>query len=306
MKHIDRREFMKVAAATGAAMSMRIGLQAQTEKMHQRTMPSTGQQIGSVGFGNATPFHEPSAQNQATTRELIGLLLEHGGNFIDTNVPTVWAFEESLDVDTLKQLQVLTSVTERGASVVETDMDHLYAALEKKPLDFLQLRNMFSLSAMDQWPMLKEWKAAGYVKHIGLSGVRAEQPETVAMYEKYINDGVDFIQINYSFTESEAEKRLLPMARDNGVGVITNRPFRNGNYFSLVSGKQLPDWVKEFDCESWAQLSVKWALSNPAVTCVITESSDPGHAIDNLRSGFGRLPDENQRQEVSNLIHTFL
>jgi|MEHZ01.3.fsa_nt_MEHZ010795559.1_3 aryl-alcohol dehydrogenase-like predicted oxidoreductase len=305
MRDLDRREFIKFAATAGAAMSLPVGLQAQTEKMHTRLIPSTGQPLGIVGFGNASPFHEPGIENHVRARELISLLLEQGGNFIDTNVPTVWAFEERLEPDMLKQLQVVTSVVERGVSVVETDMDHLYQALEKNPLDFLQLRNMFSLSAMDRWPMLKEWKAAGFVKHIGLSGVRAEQPETVAMYEKYINE-VDFIQINYSFVEAEAEKRLLPMARDNGVGVITNRPFRNGNYFQMVAGKQLPEWVKEFDCESWAQLSVKWALSNPAVTCVITESSDPGHAIDNLRSGIGRLPDENQREEVRQLIHSFL
>jgi aryl-alcohol dehydrogenase-like predicted oxidoreductase len=209
---------------------------------------------------------------------------------------------------------------------------------------------MWSLEATKHWSTLKEWKAAGFVRHIGMSGVRAEQPDTVAALEKVMNDGADFIHCNYSYAETGAEERLLPIAKDMGVGVITNRPFRNGNYFKLVAGKELPEWVKEFDCESWAQLSVKWILSNPAVTCTITESSkthklvagkelpewvkefdceswaqlsvkwilsNPAvtctitesskthHATDNLRAGLGKLPDEDQRVRISQLLNSF-
>jgi aryl-alcohol dehydrogenase-like predicted oxidoreductase len=297
---------MTIAAATGAAMSMPISLQAATEKMHTRTIPSTGQKIGTVGYGNTSAFYEVDEENRSTARELIKILIDHGGNFIDTNVPTVWNFEEALDVDMLKQLQIVTSIPERGESISEGDFDHLYQALEKKPLDFLQIRNMFSLEATKHWSMLKEWKAAGIVRHIGMSGVRAEQPDTVKALEKVIDDGADFIHCNYSFAETGAESRLLPMAKDKGVAVITNRPFRNGNYFKLVAGKELPEWVKEFDCESWAQLSIKWILSNPAVSCVITESSKTNHAIDNLRAGLGKLPDENQREKISQLMTSFV
>ena len=306
MKSIDRREFMTIVAATGAAMCVPASLLAATEKMHTRTIPSTGQKLGIVGYGNTSAFYEVDEESRSTARELIKLLIDHGGNFIDTNVPTVWNFEEALDVDMLKQLQIVTSIPERGESISEGDFDHLYQALEKKPLDFLQIRNMFSLEATKHWSMLKEWKAAGVVRHIGMSGVRAEQPDTVKALEKVIDDGADFIHCNYSFMETGAESRLLPMAKDKGVAVITNRPFRNGNYFKLVAGKELPEWVKEFDCESWAQLSLKWILSNPAVSCAITESSKTKHATDNLRAGLGRLPDENQRERISQLLHSFV
>ena len=297
---------MRLAAATGAALSVPVNLQAATEKMHTRTIPSTGQKIGIVGYGNTSAFYKTDEENRSTARELIKLLIDHGGNFIDTNVPTVWNFEEALDVDLLQQLQIVTSIPERGESIGEGDIDHLYQALEKQPLDFLQVRNMSSLEATKHWPMLKEWKAAGIVRHIGMSGVRAEQPETVKALEKVMDDGADFIHCNYSFAETGAESRLLPMAMDKGVAVISNRPFRNGNYFKLVADKKLPDWAKEFDCESWAQLSIKWILSNPAVTCVITESSKTKHAIDNLRGGLGKLPDQEQRQRISQLMQSFL
>jgi len=305
MKRVDRREFMRLAVATGAVMSTPISLQAATEKMHTRAIPSTGQKLGIVGYGNTSAFRDVDEENRRTARDLIQLLIDHGGNFIDTNPPTVWNFEETLDVDMLKQLQIVTSIPERGESIGEGDIDHLYQALEKKPLDFLQIRNMWSLEAAKHWSTLKEWKAAGIVRHIGMSGVRSEQPDTVKALEKVMDDGADFIHTNYSFAETGAENRLLPMARDKGVAVITNRPFRNGNYFKLVADRKLPEWVKEFDCESWAQLSIKWILSNPAVTCVITESSKTDHAIDNLRGGLGKLPDENQRERISKLLQSF-
>jgi len=296
---------MKLAAATGAVMSVPVSLQAATEKMATRTIPSTGQKLGIVGYGSSSAFREVDEESRTTARELVKILIDHGGNFIDTNPPTVWNFEEALDVDTLKQLQIVTSIPERGESIGEGDIEHLYQALEKKPLDFLQIRNMFSLEATKHWSMLKEWKAAGFVRHIGMSGVRAEQPETVAALEKIMNDGADFIHCNYSYAETGAAERLLPMARDKGIGVITNRPFRNGNYFKLVADKTLPEWVREFDCESWAQLSIKWILSNPAVTCAITESSKTNHATDNLRGGLGKLPDEDQRKRISQLLQSF-
>lgn len=305
MNRIDRREFLRLAAVSGAAMSVPIRLQAATEKMHTRTVPSTGQTLGVVGYGNTAVFREVGEENRIGARELINLLIDHGGNFIDTNPPTVWNFEKTLDVDMLKQLQIVTSIPELGESIGKGDIDHLYQALQKKPLDFLQVRNMWSLDATKHWSTLKEWKATGIVRHIGMSGVRAEQPETVEALEKVMDDGADFIHTNYSFIETGAESRLLPMAKDKGVAVITNRPFRNGEYFNLVAGKELPAWVKEFDCESWAQLSVKWNLSNPAVTCVITESGKAHHAIDNLRSGLGKLPDEDQRERISQLVRSF-
>jgi aryl-alcohol dehydrogenase-like predicted oxidoreductase len=88
------------------------------------------------------------------------------------------------------------------------------------------------------------------------------------------------------------------MALDKGVAVSINRPFINGDFFKLVRGHELPEWAAEFDCTSWAQFSLKYILSNPAVTCVLTETANPKHALDNIGAGFGRLPDEKTRQRM--------
>jgi aryl-alcohol dehydrogenase-like predicted oxidoreductase len=113
---------------------------------------------------------------------------------------------------------------------------------------------------------------------------------------------VDIVQVNYSALEREAEERILPMAMDLGIAVNINRPFLNGEYFSLVAGHELPDWAADFNCESWAQLSLKYILSHPAVTCVVTETSNPAHALDNIGAGFGRMPDESERQRIAEYL----
>jgi len=105
--------------------------------------------------------------------------------------------------------------------------------------------------------------------------------------------------------EPEAEQRLLPMAQDKGVAVLINRPFINGEFFSIVRGHESPEWAAEFDCDSWAQFSLKFILSHPAVNCVLTETANPKHAIDNLGAGVGGLPDLKTRQKMLELVQSF-
>jgi len=113
---------------------------------------------------------------------------------------------------------------------------------------------------------------------------------------------VDFVQVNYSPLETEADERVLPMAIDLGVAVTINRPFLNGEYFRIVRGHDLPEWAADFDCHSWAQFSLKFILSHPAVNCVLTETANPNHAVDNIGGGFGRMPDQKTREKMLRAI----
>jgi len=113
---------------------------------------------------------------------------------------------------------------------------------------------------------------------------------------------LDFLQINYSLGEREAEMEILPLAHDRGVAVLVNRPFGGGGLFERVRQKPLPDWASEFDCHSWAQFLLKWIVANPAVTCAIPATSNVRHLEDNMQAGVGRFPDTKQRQQMIDLI----
>jgi aryl-alcohol dehydrogenase-like predicted oxidoreductase len=113
---------------------------------------------------------------------------------------------------------------------------------------------------------------------------------------------VDFLQINYSLGEREAEREILPLARDRGVAVLVNRPFGGGDLFSRIRQKPLPEWAAEFDCHSWAQFLLKWIVAHPAVTCAIPATGNVLHLEENMAAGLGRVPDAKQRQRMVEII----
>jgi len=169
-------------------------------------------------------------------------------------------------------------------------------------LDLVQVMAVDDFSRRrDQFAALKD---EGLTRYLGVARY-AERFYPPMM--KLMEDGaLDFIQINYSMMEPEAANEILPLAQETGTAVITNRPFINGDYFGLVRGQELPEWAADFDCHSWAQFSLKYILAHPTVNCVLTETSNPEHAIDNLSAGFGRLPDIDQRQRMEAVIRALM
>ena len=99
-----------------------------------------------------------------------------------------------------------------------------------------------------------------------------------------------------------AQEQLLPLAEDRGIAVLINRPFMNGSYFERLEGQPLPEWAMEFGCESWAQFSLKYILAHPAVTTVLTETSNPRHMAENAATASGALPDAAQRGQMRDFI----
>jgi diketogulonate reductase-like aldo/keto reductase len=110
---------------------------------------------------------------------------------------------------------------------------------------------------------------------------------------------VDFVQVNYSVGEPEAERRLLPLAQARGVAVIVNRPFGGGGLVRRLRSRPVPAWAGEIGCESWGQLLLKWVVSHPSVTCVIPATSRLAHLQENLKAGDGPLPNEEQRARIA-------
>ncbi len=294
---IDRREFLLCAGAM--ALDTPLALADDADRMLTRTIPSSGEALPVVGLGNSSVFSDNDYEN---SKLLLDVLRDKGGRFIDIH----GASEEPIgrymnEHDAHDDLFIGTNLYINDAMTGDERVQLSQSVQGKDPLDLLFLPRP---SAIDrQWPQFRDWKEQGATRYIG---VAATGPRFFDMYESLINSGTaDFIQINYSMLEPQAGERLLPLARERGVAVIVNRPFSNGNYFPLVAGKSLPEWTAEFDCESWAQFSLKFILANPAVTCVITETSKSHHAIDNLSAGSGRLPDAATRQRMLELVTSF-
>lgn len=165
-------------------------------------------------------------------------------------------------------------------------------------MDLMQIHNLVDWQT--HLKTLRKWKEQGTVRYIGLTHYTDSAHDTVASIIK--NNSVDFIQVNYNLLDRHAEEKLLPLAKDLNVAVIINRPFEEGVLFGRVRGKALPQWAAEFDCASWAQVFLKFILSNPAVTCVIPGTSKVNHLLDNLQAGIGKLPNAGHKQKMIDFI----
>ena len=117
---------------------------------------------------------------------------------------------------------------------------------------------------------------------------------------------LDFIQVNYSLADRGANERILPLAQDNGVAVLVNRPFGKGRLFQAVGDRPLPDWAAEIDAKSWGQVFLKYVVSHPAATLPIPGTSKPHHATDNMGALYGRLPDQELRSEMERFMDALL
>ena len=162
----------------------------------------------------------------------------------------------------------------------------------------MQVHNLLDVNT--QLETLGEWKKQGRIRYIGIT-----QYESGAFgeIEKLMRgEQLDFLQVNYSLIEPEAEERILPLSRERGIAVIANRPFGAGDLFGKVRSKSIPDWAAEFDCHSWAQFFLKWIVANPAITCTIPATNKPQHLEDNMQGGIGRLPDAKTRRRMAELV----
>jgi diketogulonate reductase-like aldo/keto reductase len=270
----------------------------------QRPIPSTGEMLPVIGLGSSKVVEQIARDGTDPLLGVLRALVAHGGKLVDTwprNAENDAGFGRVIAMPEFRdRLFVTTKVDQVGKEVGIAQFRQAQELYRRDTIDLVQI---FSLTDLDtQWPSLKEWKAEGSARYIG---VTVSQESRHGDLEQFLRrERPDFVQMNYSLTERQVEERLLPFAADRGVAVVINRPFMNGAYFDRLEGKPLPEWAREFGCETWAQFSLKYILANPSLTCVLTETSNPRHMEENLMTAVGRLPDAAALQRMRDFIAT--
>jgi aryl-alcohol dehydrogenase-like predicted oxidoreductase len=262
-------------------------------------IPSSGDWIPVIGLGTWQTFDvDLRPDTEKRLGEVLSQFVKLGGRVVDSS-PMYGHSEEVIGTLATKlglheKLFLATKVWTRGKEAGIQSMERSLARLQTKRIDLMQVHNLVDVTT--HLTTLREWKEQERVRYIGVTHYTASafpEVEKVLRSEK-----MDFLQINYSIMEREAERRILPLANERGVAVIVNRPFGGGNLFSRVRGKPLPDFAREIDCTSWAQFFLKWIVAHPAVTCAIPATNNIQHLEDNMRAGVGRLPDAKLRQRM--------
>jgi diketogulonate reductase-like aldo/keto reductase len=301
---MNRREGLRritlgmAAAAAGTGLPVRDALPALASPL-VRPIPATGEALPVIGLGTWQTFDVgPSPAQRAPLAEVLRSFVELGGRLIDSSPmygrseAVVGDLSRSLDAH---RLFVATKVWTTGTQAGIAQMQDSMRKLRADPIDLMQVHNLVDVDT--HLDTLRDWKQAGRVRYVGVTHYTAGAQEAVARL--IAARPVDFVQINYSVGEREAERRLLPLARERGVAVIVNRPFGGGTLLGRLRDRPLPAWAAEIDCTSWAQLLLKFVIAHPAVVCAIPATSRVVHLRDNMAAGRGRLPDEALRARIA-------
>lgn len=289
----------------GIALSLAPGLLRATEPatVATRSIPSSGEVLPVIGLGTSGTFDVGgNAQATAALRPVLAAFFAGGGRLIDSS--PMYGTAEAVAGELLAGLQgdhrpfLATKVWTDGAAAGRDQMQQSATRLGVRTIDLMQVHNLRDWRV--HLPTLREWRTAGRIRYLGITTSRASQyPDFEAVMRA---EQLDFVQLNYSAGEREAERTLLPLARDRGMAVLVNRPFMRAALFARVRGRPVPDWAAGYGCQSWGQLFLKFALSHPAVTCVIPATASPRHIADNMGAGLGPPADDAFRRRLLALL----
>lgn len=294
----SRRQCLGILAGGIAAMT--INMPANAADRIFRKIPKSGELLPVVGLGTYDVFDIGNdKRDRDPAQEVLKRFVELGGTSVDSS--PMYGRAETVIGDLSAELRIndrlwiATKVWTSGRESGISQMNDSLRKMRREKIELMQVHNL--QDAKTHLATLRDWKKSGKIKYLGVTHYHAGAYDAL---EQAIKSGeMDFVQLNFSIAEREAEQRMLKLAAEVGTAVIANRPFANGSVFGTVKGKTLPAWASEFDCTSWGQFFLKFILGHPAITCVIPATRNPKHLVDNMAAGHGRLPDDTMRRKMA-------
>ncbi|HVT45564.1 MAG TPA: aldo/keto reductase [Thermoanaerobaculia bacterium] len=268
-----------------------------------RRIPSSGEALPLVGLGSWITFNVGNDQGlRDECTEVMGAFFESGGRLIDSS--PMYGSSQSVIGRGLAKLKrtsqlfaadkVWTADGGRGAAQIEESRRNWGVSR----FDLVQVHNLLAWER--HLPTLFAMKSAGRIRYVGITTSEGRRHD---LFEKIMrSQPLDFIQLSYNPIDREAERRLLPLAKDRGMAVLVNRPFQQGRLTRHLARHPLPGWAAETGARTWAQLILKFIASHPAVTCAIPATTIPAHARENMGAARGVLPGEAIRQRIADTI----
>ena len=308
---VTRREWLATTAGAAGALALnpRLLHALQEGQLIQRAIPSTGEMVPAVGLGSSATFSQlASSGDLDPLKEVFRALVDGGARVFDTAPSYGRGSVEEAAGKITNELAIAgkvfwaTKVNVAGRGGGSADPARAMAQIEASfgyfqvpKIDLIQVHNLGDVPT--QLGILKELKQEGRIRYIGVTTTRGSRYNDIADIMR--NEPLDFIGIDYAVDNRNVEEMVLPLAADQGIGVLVYLPFGRTRLWARVEGKELPAWASEIDAATWAQFFIKYALSHPAVTAVTPATSNAQHMVDNIGGGIGRLPDAAMRKRMA-------
>jgi aryl-alcohol dehydrogenase-like predicted oxidoreductase len=310
-----RKWLQRTAAGAGLlALDARAVFAGATTKtgLLTRAIPATGERLPIVGLGSSATFSQVARSEDVTAlREVLARMVALGGTVFDT-APAYGASEEvagriARELGVAQQIFWATKHNVAGfgggradPAAARSQLDTSFRRIGKPALDLVQVHNLGDLRT--QLPILREAKDKGRVRYIGVTTTFESQYDELLRTMR--SEPIDFIGTNYAIDDRYAERAILPLARDRGIGVLVYAPFGRTRLWRRVAGRSVPQWAREFGANSWAQFFLKYVASHPAVTSITPATSRPDNLSDNMGAATGPLPDEAMRRRMIELVES--
>jgi aryl-alcohol dehydrogenase-like predicted oxidoreductase len=302
---MDRRRFCESIAlggftlAGGGVSLPAMSADSPAVALSERAIPAGGEKLPMVGLGTWQVFDVSADKELAEARATLQALAEGGARVVDSS--PMYGRSESVTGELMQDLKVrdklfvATKVWTRGREAGIEQMNTSMQRLKVETCDLMQVHNLVDTDI--HLATLAKWKEQKRIRYRGIThyhaGAHADLERALKKHR------VEFVQVNYSLAEPEADKRLLDVCREQGAAVLVNRPFAEGALFTRVRGKGVPEWAaRELGIASWGQFFLKWIIGHPAVTCAIPGTRNPRHLADNLGAARGALPSAAQRERM--------
>ena len=269
------------------------------ESMLKRVIPSSGEEMPVIGLGTSRVFDIERSKNELNVREkILDIFYENGGRLIDTS-PMYGMSEEIIGITAKKYIEknrffLATKVWTEGRENGMRQIEESFQKMRADKISLIQVHNL--LDWKTQIKTLRSLKDEGRIDYIGITHYKSNAFDEMIKIMKA--EKVDFAQFNYSMGEREAEQKILPFCKDNGIATLINRPFMRGRLFREAQEKKLPSWVTDYDIDSWGQFFLKYIISHDAVTNIIPATSKPKNMLDNAEAGMGRMLDEKAKKRM--------
>ncbi len=322
---VNRREFLGITVGAGATLALTPellrafqqpgakSLQPSDGKLLQRAIPSSGEMLPVIGLGFA---NHAGCADPAALKEVLRTFVDNGGRVFDTQhqnerkaqqVTATIVEELGVQSNLFLSLRGIPGGGRPSTPAAEkAHLESLFASFRVQKIDMVV---GFPDTDPTYWNLLKSAKKEGRIRYLGTMVTSFGSYPAIESIMR--NEPLDFISVDYCIDRRGAEEKILPLAQEREIAVLTTFPFGGANGESCAGGKglfarvantPLPAWAAEFDAKTWAQFFLKYVVSNPAVTVVRTGTTKAHHIFDNIGGGIGRLPNEVMRKRMAEFI----
>src|SRR5688572_28090686 len=336
---IDRRKFIEMSTTAGAGLALspellrafeaQSGKLIQTGKLMQRAIPSSGEMLPVISFGPRPTVRvsgpgetKPAATDVPAAKEVLKAFIDHGGKLVDVlhggpigeqaartaakelGIENEFFWTTPLSVEVPVLPGYAGAPPKPNAAAVRAAMEEKLAAFKVPKIDLVMGGTLGDVAT--HLAVLREMKKEGRVRYIGEDHLawlpNMGRPAFAELESVMRNEEIDFVGTDYSVGDRRAEETILPLAQERKIAFMAYFPFDRARFFTRAGTVPLPEWAAEFDAKTWAQFSLKYVLSHPAVIVARTGTTQAAHMLENIGGGIGRLPNEAMRKRMAEFV----